>query len=88
MSSYYRQRQKSVWRNISKSKKSIYWANEAIDLPLDGDDVVQWWGSTEHLDQLANRSNEVILSNQDLTYLDMGFGRRQGLSYGTMVRWR
>ena len=27
LSSYYRNRQKSVWRNISKTKKAIYWAN-------------------------------------------------------------
>jgi len=27
LSSYYRQRQKSLWRNISSTKKSIYWAN-------------------------------------------------------------
>jgi hexosaminidase len=34
LSKYYRTRQKAVWRTISKTKKSIYWANEAIDLPL------------------------------------------------------
>lgn len=27
LSTYYRQRQKKVWRNISKTKQSIYWAN-------------------------------------------------------------
>ena len=88
LSTYYRKRQKSVWRNISKEKKSIYWANEAIDLPLMSDDVVQWWGLTSHLSQLANRGNEVILSNYDETYLDVGFGNRNGNTYRTYIKWR
>ena len=31
---YYRQQQKKIWRQISPTKKAIYWANEEIDLPL------------------------------------------------------
>lgn len=34
LSIYYREQQKSVWREISAKKKVIYWANEDIDLPL------------------------------------------------------
>ena len=34
------------------------------------------------------RPNEVILSNYDLTYLDVGFGNRYGGSYGVYQNWR
>ena len=88
LSTYYRQRQKTMWRNISATKKSIYWANEAIDLPLAEDDVVQWWGLTSNLSRLVGRPNEVILSNYDLTYLDVGFGNRNGIPYRTYITWR
>lgn len=49
---YYRQQQKKIWREISKSKKAIYWANEEIDLPLDNDDVIHWWGVSKNVDHL------------------------------------
>jgi hexosaminidase len=49
---------------------------------------VQWWGLNSHLDKLANRPNEVILSNYDQTYLDVGFGNRNGRTYQTYIRWR
>lgn len=34
------------------------------------------------------RKNEVILSNYDKTYLDIGFGNSYGGSYGTYQNWR
>jgi hexosaminidase len=40
----YRKRQKKIWRDDISKKKVIYWANEDIDLPLDEEDVIQWWG--------------------------------------------
>lgn len=49
---YYRQQQKKIWREISKSKKAIYWTNEEIDLPLDNDDVIHWWGVSKNVDHL------------------------------------
>lgn len=66
----------------------IYWANEEIDLPVQDDDVVQWWGQTKNLKNLVNRPNEVILSNYDETYLDVGFGSRNGGNYLTYIKWR
>ena len=58
----YLRKQKRIFRNISKSKRAIYWANEVIDVPLEQDEVVQWWGVSKNLDRLKNRTNEVILS--------------------------
>ena len=49
---YYRQQQKKIWRQISPTKKAIYWANEEIDLPLDNDDVIHWWGVSKNVDHL------------------------------------
>ena len=72
----YRRKQKSIFRNVSKSKRSIYWTNEVIDVPLEQDEVVQWWGVSKNLDRLKNRTNEVILSGYDIGYLDVGFGKR------------
>ena len=69
----YRKKQKQIWRNIS-NKKVIYWANQFIDLPVQNDDVIQWWGLNDDLDTLVGRPNQVILSNYDQTYLDVGFG--------------
>lgn len=88
LSIWYRRKQKSLWRTLSTTKKVIYWANEAIDLPLEADDVVQWWGLTANLKKLENRPNEVILSNYDLTYLDVGFGNRNGNPYRSYIKWR
>ena len=85
---YYRQRQKKIWRNITGHKKAIYWANENINLPVESDDVIHWWGVSKNVGVLANKTNEVVLSNYDLTYLDIGFGNRYGRQYGTYIRWR
>ena len=84
----YRRKQKSIFRNISKSKRAIYWANEVIDLPLEQDDVLQWWGLSKNLGRLKNRTNEVILSSYDIGYLDVGFGNRNGANYGSYINWR
>jgi hexosaminidase len=63
---------------------------------LDSDDVIQWWGVSKNVDRLKGnfykyflgRKNEVILSNYDLTYLDIGFGNRYGNNYGVYENWR
>lgn len=34
LSIYFRQNQKKLWRTINDKRKVIYWANEAIDLPV------------------------------------------------------
>lgn len=38
--------------------------------------------------KLSGRKNEVILSNYDITYVDVGFGGRRGVGYGTFISWR
>lgn len=44
---YYRQRQKSIWVNEVKSKKSVlYWYNKVDNLPAEEDDIIHWWGAT------------------------------------------
>ncbi len=88
LSNYYRKRQKSIWRTVSPFKKAIYWANEAIDMPVEADDVIHWWGVAKNVNKLAGRKNEVILSNYDVTYLDLGYGGRRGGGYGTHISWR
>ena len=55
---------------------------------MDSNDVIHWWGLTSDLNIIANRTNEVILSNYDLTYLDWGYGGRRGVGYQTHVSWR
>ena len=85
---YFRQKQKAAWRTISAKKKVIYWANEEIDLPLQDEDVIQWWGVSSNVKKMVGRKNEVILSNYDLTYLDIGFGNFYGNKYGTYQGWR
>lgn len=54
----YRQRQKKMFREeISPKKKVIYWANEEIDLPLQDEDVIHWWGTSLNQDKLSGRKN-------------------------------
>jgi hexosaminidase len=84
----YRRRQKELWRKISSTKKAIYWANELLNLPLEADDVLHWWGLSTDVHKLANKPNEVILSNYDHAYLDKGFGNRNGVPYGDYIKWR
>ena len=88
LSIYFRQKQKKLWRTISPTKKVIYWANENIDLPVEDDDVIHWWGVSANVSKLAGRKNQVILSNYDVTYLDIGFGNFYGRTYGNYQNWR
>jgi hexosaminidase len=88
LSTYFRQRQKTLWRTISPKKKVIYWANEDIDLPVQDDDVIHWWGVSSNVNKLAGRKNEVILSTYDIAYLDIGFGNYYGKTYGSYENWR
>jgi hexosaminidase len=54
----YRKRQKKMFREkISKTKKAIYWANEEIDLPVEDDDVIHWWGTSANQAALSGRKN-------------------------------
>ena len=74
LASYYRKQQKSLYRStISSNKKVIYWTNEDIDLPVQDDDVLHWWGDQANQGRLAGRKNQVIMSNYDILYLDSGF---------------
>jgi hexosaminidase len=84
----YRKRQKQLWRKISPNKKAIYWANELLNLPLEEDDVLHWWGESIDVHKLAGKPNEVILSPYDIGYIDKGFGNRNGISYGNYIKWR
>lgn len=85
---YYRTRQKELWRKIS-NKNASYWANEEINLPTQPDDYIHWWGVSTNVKQLENRTNNIILSNYDITYLDIGYGGRTGFNYGTTIEtWR
>ena len=85
----YRKRQKKLWReSISPKKKVIYWANEEIDLPMEDEDVIQWWGTSENQGALSGRKNQVILSNYNEVYLDVGFNNFYGVNYGVYQTWR
>ena len=85
---YFRQQQKKLWRSINNKRKVIYWANEGIDLPVEDDDVIHWWGVSANVNKLVGRKNQVILSNYDVTYLDIGFGNFYGGTYSTYQSWR
>ena len=85
----YRKRQKKLFRSsISPKKTVIYWANEEIDLPMDDEDAIQWWGTSANQDKLSGRKNPVILSNYNEVYLDVGFNNFYGVNYGVYQTWR
>jgi len=87
LSVVYRLQQKKLFRTFS-NKKVIYWANEDIDLPLEAEDTIHWWGVAANVNKMAGRPNDVILSNYDLTYLDVGTGGRYGDPYQVYIHWR
>jgi hexosaminidase len=61
----FRIRQKALWQqNITGKKKIIYWANEDIDLPLDEDDVIQWWGVSQNVDRLKGTHTNLLRSQE------------------------
>jgi hexosaminidase len=35
----------------------IYWANELLNLPLEDDDVLHWWGESIDVHKLAGKPN-------------------------------
>jgi hexosaminidase len=80
LSIYFRQKQKKLWRTISTKKKIIYWVNEDINIPMDNEDIIQWWGVSANFNRMADKKNEVILSNYDLTYLDIGLAISMGIT--------
>ncbi|CAD8062286.1 unnamed protein product [Paramecium sonneborni] len=89
LQTYYRQKQKSIWKNEIKSKKRIaYWYNKDDKLPADDDDIIHWWGSTEELSLVSNRSNDFILSDYHPLYLDIGVGNAFGNPYQTYQTWK
>lgn len=52
----FRERQKQIWRkHISSTKKVMYWANEEIDIPLQDEEVISWWGLSENANVLAGK---------------------------------
>lgn len=85
---YFRKHQKAEWRKISPKKKVIYWANVDVDLPVDEDDVIQWWGESFTLSKLAGRKNPIILSTYDQTYLDIGYGDLDCESSRPFQNWK
>lgn len=50
--------------------------------------MIHWWGVSTNVNKLVGRKNQVILSNYDVTYLDIGFGNYYGGIYGTYQHWR
>lgn len=57
-------------------------------MPVPENDTIQWWGETQNMAQLRGRKNEIILSNYDLAYLDVGFGDELGDPYRKYISWR
>lgn len=52
----------------------MYWTNYEINLPVDEDDIIHWWGVTKDLSYIKDKTNKIVLSNYDLLYMDTGYG--------------
>jgi hexosaminidase len=87
LSLIYRQKQKKIWRDMSP-KKVVYWANEEVDLPMEEEDTIEWWGVSDNVGQILGRNNPVILANKDEVYLDFGFNNMYGVNNGDFAHWR
>ena len=87
LEAYYRKRQKNIWREKTK-KKAIYWVLESLNIPVEEDDVIQWWGSKSKIGVLNETKNEVIISSYTQLYLDLGVGTIFFDPYQTYLTWR
>jgi len=86
---YYRNKSKKIFRETLKSNKSIiYWANQDLNLPVQEDDIIQWWGNHSLLDAIKDMKNQVILSSWNLLYLDVGVGTTFGSHYWKTATWK
>ena len=65
-----------------------YWYNAVDKLPAEDDDIIQWWGLTSELNQVASFKNRFILSDYNTLYLDTGVGNAFGNSYQTYHTWK
>jgi hypothetical protein len=57
LSIYYRKKQKALWRNITKLSRAIYWANAKLNLPVEDDDIIHWWGNKNQTGVLEGKKN-------------------------------
>lgn len=65
----FREQQKAMWReNISKTKKVIYWSNQDIDLPVQDEDVIQWWGVSANVDRLKGTKEYIQVGKTKSSY--------------------
>ena len=46
------------------------------------------WGLSTDLKYIAEKKNEIVLSNYDQVYLDLGLGGVFGDSYGDFLTWK
>jgi len=53
----------------------MYWTNEAVNLPVESNDIIHWWGQHKNISVLKDRSNQIVISSEDLLYLNTGFGK-------------
>ena len=40
------------------------------------------------MEYLKDKSNPIIISHYDKTYMDTGFGNEEGVHYKTYIKWR
>lgn len=71
-----------MWKNEIKSTKRVaYWYNKDDVLPAENDDIIHWWGTTDELEYVKERTNDFILSDYKPLYLDIGVGNAFGNPY-------
>ena len=68
--------QKSIWKEkIGSKKRVLYWTNELINLPVADDDIIHWWGQHSDISLIKKKKNDIIVSSENLLYLNTGFGK-------------
>lgn len=88
LQSYYRMRQKQF---IDLNHQAIFWVKNAknLQIHLDKDDVIQFWGKGDSLADLKGVPNRVIFSTLDYLYFDCGNNGLQGTrSYCAYNTWQ
>ncbi|CAD8062288.1 unnamed protein product [Paramecium sonneborni] len=89
LQSYYRKRQKQLWKEVIKAEQDIiYLYRQEDNLPLDKEDIIHWWGYTDQLPDVADKPNRIILMDYFPLFIDAGFGNAFGNPYSVYHTWK
>lgn len=72
---------------LKSNKKPIFWTNEKLNIPPGPTEILQYWGDFENIGMLKDIPNKIILSPDNMLYINTGLGFVFGNDFGTYFTW-